>query len=428
MSNTLLDVRSPEMAARYRLAGATPCDSWSGIRETESAIHRVHAYPAKFPAFVPRLALQYAREHSVRVRTVADVFCGSGTVACETRAAGLNFWGCDINPVATLVARAKTVSLSSNRLRLYTLAILRAFGSEKPTVSISLLAQARLRHWYEPTQYDDLARLLNAIREVVPAPSPYADAFSCAFSAILKSTSRWRRRATKPSLDRSKVPSAVIKEFRDQCEAMIAASRESGRYHKGSVDVQTADVRSVGGREHSADLIVTSPPYVTSYEYADLHQLSALWLGFASDYRDLRHNSIGTREVTIDFPRDHLALNLTAAQIAFSLFDGDAHQSSAVAQYHLNMQVVAQRCLSFLRPGGIAIFVIGNTKYGQVSVDNAAHLAEALLRSGFSLVRVAKRRMRNKSHTPFRDTLGRLSKSPSAFEVYADEFILMAHQ
>ena len=29
----------------------------------------------------------------------------------------------------------------------------------------------------------------------------------------------------------------------------------------------------------SIDLIITSPPYVTSYEYADLHQLSLLWFG-----------------------------------------------------------------------------------------------------------------------------------------------------
>lgn len=42
------------------------------------------------------------------------------------------------------------------------------------------------------------------------------------------------------------------------------------------------------------DLIITSPPYVTSYEYADLHQLSSLWLGYTEDYRDLRKGSIGS--------------------------------------------------------------------------------------------------------------------------------------
>ncbi|MBK7966586.1 MAG: hypothetical protein IPK10_15810 [Bacteroidetes bacterium] len=42
------------------------------------------------------------------------------------------------------------------------------------------------------------------------------------------------------------------------------------------------------------DMLITSPPYVTSYEYADLHQLSTLWLGYANDFRDLRDGTIGS--------------------------------------------------------------------------------------------------------------------------------------
>ena len=40
---------------------------------------------------------------------------------------------------------------------------------------------------------------------------------------------------------------------------------------------------------------MTSPPYVTSYDYADIHQLSALWLGYASDYRTLRKEHAGNQ-------------------------------------------------------------------------------------------------------------------------------------
>ena len=41
-------------------------------------------------------------------------------------------------------------------------------------------------------------------------------------------------------------------------------------------------------------MIITSPPYVTSYEYADLHQLSSLWLGYADDFKELRKDTIGS--------------------------------------------------------------------------------------------------------------------------------------
>jgi adenine-specific DNA methylase len=45
--------------------------------------------------------------------------------------------------------------------------------------------------------------------------------------------------------------------------------------------------------DQSVDLIVTSPPYVTSYEYADLHQLSALWFQMTTDLREFRQGFIG---------------------------------------------------------------------------------------------------------------------------------------
>ena len=40
--------------------------------------------------------------------------------------------------------------------------------------------------------------------------------------------------------------------------------------------VDNVDARRMTLKNNSVTLIVTSPPYVTSYEYVDLHQLSAL--------------------------------------------------------------------------------------------------------------------------------------------------------
>ena len=43
-----------------------------------------------------------------RTQPLVDPFCGSGTVLVEARAAGLRAIGVDLNPLAVLVARAKT--------------------------------------------------------------------------------------------------------------------------------------------------------------------------------------------------------------------------------------------------------------------------------------------------------------------------------
>ena len=81
---------------------------WNFGDEREDPIHRIHSYPAKFPAFITSKALRYAEQEGVNVRMVADVFCGCGTTAVEAKRSGKNFWGCDINPVASLIAQVKT--------------------------------------------------------------------------------------------------------------------------------------------------------------------------------------------------------------------------------------------------------------------------------------------------------------------------------
>lgn len=54
------------------------------------------------------------------------------------------------------------------------------------------------------------------------------------------------------------------------------------------------DARKMPCPTESVDLIVTSPPYVTSYEYADLHQLPLYWLGYLQDLSQFRQKFIGS--------------------------------------------------------------------------------------------------------------------------------------
>ncbi len=49
----------------------------------EEPNHRIHGYPAKLPAFITTVALEYAKRQGVDVRVVADVFCGCGTTAVK---------------------------------------------------------------------------------------------------------------------------------------------------------------------------------------------------------------------------------------------------------------------------------------------------------------------------------------------------------
>ena len=330
---------------------------WDTGDERELTIHRIHAYPAKFPAFITSKALTYARSKRVSVRRIADVFCGCGTVAFEAQREALAFWGCDINPVATLIARAKSQYYDLAWLSRYSAAINRELRVASRGIGLTSGARARLRYWYPEEQMLSLARLRNAILTAVPEQSKYRDFFLCAFSNILKPTSRWLTKSIKPQIDPNKTPAKVLPAFRAQLQSMIRAFEECSPQLQTETTIATSNFLSTTTRDIGAvDMIITSPPYVTSYEYADLHQLSSLWLGFADDYRDLRNGSIGTTQHDFNFNREVKRLNQSGSEIVFSLYSEDASAARSVAKYYLDMQQVAERCAKILRPKGLALF------------------------------------------------------------------------
>jgi methylase of polypeptide subunit release factors len=180
--------------------------------------------------------------------------------------------------------------------------------------------------------------------------------------------------------------------------------------------------------DRKMNLIITSPPYVTSYEYADLHQLSAIWLGFADDYRTLRNGSIGSLYNEFNFQKEAPKLNKTGNQVVFSLFNQNKSQARSVAKYYLDMQEIAKKVSKIIAPSGMSIFVIGDTEYKGVRVENAKHLVESLYNSGFNQIKVTKRKISNKILTPYRDSIGRFTTDSTNRHIYSEEFIIVGRK
>lgn len=427
MLETYLDCESPARVAWDRLDAAPVSEQWSTEDGPEAALHRIHAYPAKFPAFLTRRALAYAAEQDVDVGMLGDVFCGCGTVAHEARRAGLAFWGCDINPVAILIARAKSSPLRGSRLHVLAEQVLAGADTASAPARAPEVEEF-LRRWHSVSQIEALSRLLASIEVVTPPRSPYRAALLCAFSSILRSCSYWKAWSIKPRIDPGKASRPVSRTFRVACARLVKAYNQATWQKGPPPQLHLADVRTVPVPDQRPNLLVCSGPYATSVDYAELHQLSATWLGHFSELNRLRRASIGTPLVGSKLRDRQALLNRVGLQAVFSLYAHDPAAATAIANYFVDMQHVARRCLDFLAPRGIAVFVIGNARLRGQIIDNAAHFTEALLEAGFVRVRVARRRVRNKSASPFRDTLGRLQRAPSEHRQYDQEFVLIAHR
>ena len=210
---------------------------------------------------------------------------------------------------------------------------------------------------------------------------------------------------------------------------MRKANAENNSRMEGTAEVETVNFLEKEIDEPFVDLVVTSPPYVTSYEYADLHQLSTLWLGFTNDFRSFRKGTIGSLHHSADFAENMKMLNETGLEIVMKIYAVDKKKSRAVAQYYSDMQHAVHKLKDMLLPGGACLFVIGNTEYKGVRIDNAKHLVECLFAEGFRDVSVDRRKISNKILTPYRDTNGKFAMpDASSKKVYAEEFVIFAKQ
>jgi methylase of polypeptide subunit release factors len=176
------------------------------------------------------------------------------------------------------------------------------------------------------------------------------------------------------------------------------------------------------------DMIITSPPYVTSYEYADLHQLSSLWLNYTDDYRSLRKGSIGSLYHDSNAEIEKKSISKTGFQVVSKLEKKDKRQSKSVAKYFYDMQEVVKKCSEMLRNSGFLVMVIGDTEYKGVHIENARHVVELLLNNDFVDVEITKRKVSGKILTPYRDSTGRFSAEETSKKVYSEEFIIAARK
>lgn len=393
---------------------------WNVGDQKESLIHKVHVYPAKFPSLIAQKSFEYAYKSNIEIKRVADIFCGCGTVAVEACKKGYDFYGCDLNPVAVLLAQVKTNRYESNEVKKIGSQIILDYNKQEHR-NMYEVANDRLKYWYIESQYNELYHLKELI-EKYDMSNEYRMLFLCIFSSILKPTSKWLTKSIKPQIDPNKQIHNVIGTFEKQLKVFVNAIEQED-YKDNNVEIQRMNVLDID-KEKYVDLLITSPPYVTSYEYADLHQLSSLWLEYTDDYKELRKDSIGSQYGADK--KSEWKLNRTA-QSVISQLPKNA-QSAAMSRYYEQMEKVMQISSKLLKSQGICVFVIGDTEYKGVKVENAKSLAESMINNGLIIQQISKRKVANKFLPSHRDENGKFSSNKLDRKIYSQEYIVIGRK
>jgi DNA methylase len=264
----------------------------------------------------------------------------------------------------------------------------------------------RLDYWFPEKQKQDLAPILSIINAV--EDQKVRIFLLCSFSNILKRCSRWMNKSTKPTIDKDKIIADAYKSFQNQIEKMATKNEKfwnmlaGGRDDRIIVDcvVDNTDARKLKINDDSVTLVITSPPYVTSYEYADLHQLSSIWLGYIDNLPEFRSKFIGSIQ------KDFKSINLyskTGKETVGRLRSINKREANGVEQYFFEMQQCFNEIYRVLKHRGRAAIVVGDTDLRGVKIQNAIVFAETLRDIGFKMYNIIKREVPSKTLPTKRD-------------------------
>tara|TARA_R110000868_G_scaffold411688_1_gene707525 strand:+ start:873 stop:2123 length:1251 start_codon:yes stop_codon:yes gene_type:complete len=405
-------------------------DEWTfkNVKSTEQWTHGYHRYPAKF---LPNIVKKIIEDYTIEGDKIADLFAGCGTTLVESKIHGRKSVGVDINPVAQLIASVKTNPIKPEILKHVFSEInekIKLFVKED---FINIIKHERIDYWFFPENKYKIAFLYKMISEL-DEKNAIRDFFLVALSNVLKNCSRWLQTSTKPQIDPNKMPVDAFKAFNRQVRMMLNKNSaffeelEKLNFSKIESNIYLEDARETTIEEESINAVITSPPYVTSYEYADLHQLTGYWFDYVSNLLKFRKNFIGT---FYSHQQDLTSKSNSAQQLIDKLEETHLRTAKEVANYFNDMSKVADEMFRILKKDGHAFIVIGNTTFKNVKIHSAEIFTELLVISGFNIEKVIKRSIPHKLIPSIRDkTTGKFTTidNKNSKKVYPEEYIIVA--
>ncbi|UAJ10683.1 TRM11 family SAM-dependent methyltransferase [Glacieibacterium megasporae] len=270
--------------------------------------HNVFRYPAKFH---PPIARRLIELFSSSGETILDPFCGSGTLLVEAASLGRNSVGTDVDPLAILIARAKTVGVNRTSLDA-TVAVFVEWceeqrrddldrfgpfdldiGSEildglRPEIAAFIPELPRIGHWFRNRVVLQLATLRRRVADIQDEHSRRI--LTLCFASIIRNSSNadpvpvsglevTSHMLAREAKGRTIDPWLLMKRATAKTVAATVAFAQV-RDPEARCVVREADARHLDRTTIGAvDAIITSPPYLTAVDYYRRHTLEMYWLG-----------------------------------------------------------------------------------------------------------------------------------------------------
>lgn len=237
--------------------------------------NKIHPYPAMLhPKLVDFLLDRYAQPGDV----VLDPFCGSGVTLLESGVRGYESVGFDINPVALLIAKVKTLNYDIELLQ-------QDFQKLKKDILDSQVIDVpeihNIHYWYSREVIENFGRIRHALKN---NHYRYSDFFIVCFAYVCRKQSFTRNGEFK----RYRMQKEKIQSFQDtNIETYFNHIQKNIQEFIHSQQVKEKPKIILRNSEDKIpknikyDVIVTSPPYgdsITTVAYGQYCSFGAEWI------------------------------------------------------------------------------------------------------------------------------------------------------
>lgn len=370
---------------------------------TRDLTHCYHDYPARM---IPQIARRLITQFGSTGGSLFDPYCGTGTSLVEGRVSGLNVMGTDLNPLARLIAQAKTAVIDPEKLDA-AFQDWKAFSKRRTSQSLNKagLAIDRLDFWFKPAVITQLTRVRRFIDELTD--DSIRQFFQVAFSETVRECSNTRNNEFKLY----RYDEATLKKFAPDVNGTMTA-----KLRRNTTGL-SAYLRRIAGLEHvpvarvfefntvdgvpssaippeSIDIVVTSPPYGDSHTtvaYGQYSRLSAAWLGLHEPQkvdRRLMGGKIAKESSLTPSNRLNDAVE--------SIRQVDAKRSLEVSAFYADLQRSIVNVASVIRQRGHACYVVGNRKVKGIVLPTDDFVRCCFEQQGFHYVSTFVRGIPNK--------------------------------
>ncbi|MEW6509043.1 MAG: DNA methyltransferase [Bacteroidota bacterium] len=402
--NKLLTLVVNEPEVEYQIRSNKTIDgSWDFRKaNTKEYTHCFHAYPAMM---IPQVARRIIENFGKKANILFDPYCGTGTSLVEANLFGINAIGTDINPLARLIATAKTTKINIQVLDLFlhdfNNYIFSANFRPDDIKSIIIPEVKNIDYWFSKNIQQKLGILLGYIENI--NDNPIKNFFKVAFSETVRETSfvkngefKLVRNKNIMNKDDADVFGLMISKLSRNKQGLMdfekSCKNESSTavYDFNTVNIVPDKVISA----NTIDLVVTSPPYGdsrTTVAYGQYSRLANEWLSYKEANQIDKMLMGGEKR-----KHSHLFKSEILNDVINTIQKQDKERARDVISFYEDYEKSINNVSTTLRMGGFVCYVVGNRTVKGVNIPTDEITAQLFEENGFIHIETIVRNIPNK--------------------------------